>query len=105
MSQTILDSVTLIGTSVDDNVGIIQVNGCTTIMTPDVGDNSKKLATQEFISRLGSGVTFSYYTPINPDVNPFNKIWVELDPDKTINQIYYWTNNNWDIQPINNEEC
>jgi hypothetical protein len=97
MTQTILASATLIGTDIDDNVGIIQVNGCTTIQTPSVGDNSTRLATQEFISGLGSGVTFSTTAPINPDINPVNKKWVQLNPDRTIASVYEWTNNSWNV--------
>jgi hypothetical protein len=97
MSKTILDSVTLVGTNIDDLVGTLQVNGSLKTNTPPLNDISNKLATIGFLNGNIEGITISTSEPINPDSNPANKIWFTLNSNLTLKNIHYWANSVWDF--------
>lgn len=99
MSQTVLDSKTLVGTDVDDGIGTLQINGILSTKTPPLDDISTKIATFEFMQGQGTGITISTSEPINPDLSPENKKWIQIDDNKMIVNVFEWDSvNGWNIQ-------
>ena len=44
-----------------------------------------------------SGITFSHDLPINPDLNPENTVWFQINSRNSIISIFTWKNGNWNL--------
>ena len=90
MSKTVLNSKTLVGKDVDDGIGTLQINGTLSTLTPPLDDVSTKIATFDFMKGQGTGITISTSEPVNPDLNPVNKKWIQIDNNNMIVNVFVW---------------
>jgi NAD(P)H-nitrite reductase len=101
---------TLVGTTVDDGIGLVQVGGLVTAQTPAAGDSSKRLATTEFVvaaiasATVGTIVfeprtnTRAGYLKLNGALlkrADYPALWAYAQASGALVTDAYWSANNW----------
>jgi hypothetical protein len=96
------DESILVNTVVDDGINKVQVEGYTTAWSPPQDDNSSIFCTTVFVkNNLKKSVILSSERPINPDLAPAARNWLQVTSTypRTVVDSFTWDpiTSKWDL--------